>query len=399
MELSKKVQQMHLSPIRKFNGYAIDARAKGIKVYNLNIGQPDIKTPKEFMQAIRSFDQEVLAYSESAGSKELQDNVIKYYKKLGVELQNQNVQITNGGSEALSMAYTSILNPGDEVLLPEPFYTNYHTFITSAEGKVVPITTKAEEAYNYAFRDRIEAKITKNTKALSIVNPGNPTGHVLTKDEMRMIADVVKENDLWLIADEVYREFVYDGLPMASFGEFDDIKDRLIIIDSISKRFSACGARVGMLISRNEDIMQSVLKLAQGRLCPATLEMLGAKALYDLDASYFDDIKKEYEERRNAAYEEVMKIEGAVCAMPKGAFYMMVKLPIEDAEEFLIWLLTEFRDNNETVMYAPMKSFYATPNLGKNEIRLAYVLQKKDLVRSVELIRLGIEKYKSLGKR
>ena len=239
MELSKKVQQMHLSPIRKFNGYAIDARAEGVKVYNLNIGQPDIKTPKEFMQAIRSFDQEVLAYSESAGSKELQDNVIKYYKKLGVELQNQNVQITNGGSEALSMAYTCILNPGDEVLVPEPFYTNYHTFITSAEGKVVPITTKAEEAYNYAFRDRIEAKITKNTKALSIVNPGNPTGHVLTKDEMRMIADVVKENDLWLIADEVYREFVYDGLPMASFGEFDDIKDRLIIIDSISKRFSA----------------------------------------------------------------------------------------------------------------------------------------------------------------
>lgn len=399
MELSKKVQSMHLSPIRKFNGYAIDARAKGIKVYNLNIGQPDITTPKEFMEAVRSFDSDVLAYSESVGSKELQENVVKYYKRLGLELENKNVQITNGGSEALNMVYTSILNPGDEVLVPEPFYTNYHTFITAAEGKVVPITTTAEEAYNYAFRDRIEDKITDKTKALSIVNPGNPTGHVLTKAEMRMIADVVRDNDLWLIADEVYREFVYDGLPMATFGEFEDIKDRLIIIDSISKRFSACGARVGMLISRNEDIMESALKLAQGRLCPATLDMRGAKALYDLEPSYFDDIRKEYEERRNAAYEEVMKIEGAVCAMPKGAFYMMVKLPVEDAEKFLVWLLTEFTDNNETAMYAPMKSFYATDGLGKDEIRLAYVLKKKDLIRSIELIRLGIEKYKALGNR
>ncbi|MGP1570074.1 MAG: pyridoxal phosphate-dependent aminotransferase [Eubacteriales bacterium] len=399
MELSKKVQSMHLSPIRKFNGYAIDARAKGIKVYNLNIGQPDIKTPVEFMQAVKSFDNEVLAYSESVGLRELQENVVKYYKRFGVELQNHHVQITNGGSEALNMAYTCILNPGDEVLVAEPFYTNYHTFITAAEGRIVPITTKAEESYNYAFRDRIEAKITKNTKALSIVNPENPTGYVLTKKEMRMIADVVKENDLWLVVDEVYREFVYDGLPMTTFLEFDDIKDRLIIIDSISKRFSACGARVGMLISRNDDLMESALKLAQGRLCPATLDMLGAKALYDLKPSYFDDIKKEYEERRNAAYEEVMKIDGAVCAMPKGAFYMMVKLPVEDAEKFLVWLLTEFTDNNETVMYAPMKSFYATNTLGKSEIRLAYVLKKKDLVRSIELIRLGIEKYKALGNR
>ncbi len=399
MKLSKKVEAMHLSPIRKFNGYAIAARAKGIKVYNLNIGQPDVKTPKVFMEAVKSFDSDVLAYSESVGLSTLQENVVKYYKRLGVNLKNENVQITTGGSEALNMAYTCILDPGDEVLVPEPFYTNYHTFITAAEGKIVPITTNAEEAYNYAYFDRIEAKITPRTKALSIVNPGNPTGYVLTRDEMRMIADIVKKHDLWLIADEVYREFVYDNFEMATFAEFGDIADRLIIIDSISKRFSACGARMGMLISKNPDIMTAALKLAQGRLCPATLEMRGAKVLYDLEPSYFDDIKKEYEERRNAAYEEVMKIEGAVCALPRGAFYMMVKLPVEDAEEFLIWLLTEFTDNNETAMYAPMRSFYQTDGLGKDEIRLAYVLKKEDLIRSIELIRLGIEKYKELGNR
>lgn len=399
MKLSKKVEAMHLSPIRKFNVYAIDARVKGVKVYNLNIGQPDIKTPDVFMDAVKSYDSEVLSYAESVGLKELQESVVKYYDRLGVKLENKNVQITTGGSEALSMAYTCILDPVDEVLVPEPFYTNYHTFITAAEGKLVPITTTAQEGYKYAFRDRIEAKITEKTKALSIVNPGNPTGAVLTKEEMRLIADIVKEHDLWLIADEVYREFVYDDIPMATFGEFSDIEDRLIIIDSISKRFSACGARVGMLISKNEDLMVSALKLAQGRLCSATLEMMGAKALYDLKPSYFDEIKKEYEERRNAAYDAVIKIPGAFCAKPEGAFYMMVKLPVESAEDFLVWLLTEFRDNNETAMYAPMASFYATPGLGKDEIRLAYVLKKEDLVRSIELIRLGLEKYKALGNK
>lgn len=399
MKLSNKVQQMHLSPIRKFNTYAIEARKKGIKVYNLNIGQPDIKTPEVFMDAVKSFDAEVLSYCESVGLMELQENVVKYYKRLGVELENSNIQITTGGSEALSMAYTAILDPGDEVLVPEPFYTNYHTFITAAEGKIVPITTTAEEGYNYAFKDRIEAKITDRTKAITLVNPANPTGMVLNKDEMRMIADLVKEHDLWLVADEVYREFVYDDIPMSTFGEFSDIAERLIIIDSVSKRFSACGARVGMLISKNEDVMTAVLKLAQGRLCGARLDMMGAKSLYDLPFTYFDDIKKEYDDRRNAAYEEVMKIPGAVCTKPKGAFYMMVKLPIEDAEHFLVWLLTEFTDNNETVMYAPMQSFYVTSGLGKNEIRLAYVLKKDDLVRSVELIRLGLEKYKALGNR
>ncbi len=399
MKLSQKVQDMQFSPIRKFNVYAIEAKAKGKKVYHLNIGQPDIKTPKAFMESVKNFDSEVLAYAESGGLVQLQDAIANYFKRFDMDIERKDVLITNGGSEALSMIYTCILDYGDEVLVPEPFYTNYQTFIASAGGKVVPITTNAEEGYRYAFADRIEKLITDKTRAISLVNPGNPTGTILSRDEMRVIADVAKKHDIWIIADEVYREFAYDGREMTSFGQLDDVKERVIIVDSVSKRFSACGARIGCIVSKNEDLMANAMKLAQGRLCCPTLDMVGATALYELEPSYFNDVRTEYEARRDAVYEEIMKIPGVVCQKPGGAFYIMVKLPVESTEDFLIWLLTEFDDNGETVMYAPIQGFYGTPGLGKDELRIAYILNKEDLVRGVELMRLGLEKYKALGHK
>lgn len=399
MKLSQKVQEMQFSPIRKFNVYAIEAKAKGKKVYHLNIGQPDIKTPKAFMEAVRSFDSEVLAYAESGGLVQLQDAIANYFKRFDMDIERKDVLITNGGSEALSMIYTCLLDYGDEVLVPEPFYTNYQTFIASAGGKVVPITTSAEEGYRFAFADRIEKVITDKTRAISLVNPGNPTGTILTRDEMQIIADVAKKHDLWIIADEVYREFAYDGREMTSFGQLEDVKERVIIVDSISKRFSACGARIGCIVSKNEELMSNAMKLAQGRLCCPTLDMIGATALYELDPSYFNDVKAEYESRRDAVYDEIMKIPGVVCHKPGGAFYMMVKLPVESSEDFLVWLLTEFDDNGETVMFAPIQGFYGTKGLGKDELRIAYVLNKEDLVRAAQLMRIGLEKYKALGHK
>nr|WP_315019651.1 pyridoxal phosphate-dependent aminotransferase [uncultured Aminipila sp.] len=399
MKLSQKVQEMQFSPIRKFNVYAIEAKAKGKKVYHLNIGQPDIKTPKAFMESIRNFDSEVLAYAESGGLVQLQDAIAKYFSRFDMNIERKDVLITNGGSEALSMVYTCLLDHNDEVLVPEPFYTNYQTFISAAGGKVVPITTNAEEGYRYAFADRIEKVITDKSRAISLVNPGNPTGTILTRDEMQIIADVAKKHDLWIIADEVYREFAYDGREMTSFGQLEDVKDRVIIIDSVSKRFSACGARIGCIVSKNEELMSNAMKLAQGRLCCPTLDMIGATALYELDPSYFNDVRAEYESRRDAVYDEIMKIPGVVCQKPGGAFYIMVKLPVESSEDFLVWLLTEFDDHGETVMYAPIQGFYGTKGLGMDELRIAYVLNKEDLVRGAELMRLGLEKYKALGHK
>ena len=399
MRLSQKVQDMQFSPIRKFNVYAIEAKAKGKKVYHLNIGQPDIKTPAAFMDAIRNFDSEVLAYAESGGLTQLQDAIAKYFDRFGMNIERKDVMITNGGSEGLSMVYTCLLDEGDEVLIPEPFYTNYQTFIAAAGGVLVPITTSAEEGYKFAYADRIEKLITDKTRAISVVNPGNPTGTILTDEEMRVIADIAKKHDLWIIADEAYREFVYDGNEMKSFGQLEDVQDRVIIVDTVSKRFSACGARIGCIVSKNNELMSNAMKIAQGRLCCPTLDMIGSTALYELDPSYFDEIKAEYEARRDAAYEEIMKIPGVVCNKPGGAFYMMVKLPIESAEDFLVWLLTEFEDNNETVMFAPIAGFYGTKGLGKNELRIASVLKKEDLVRGCELIRIGLEQYKAAGHK
>lgn len=393
MELSSKVLSMQHSPIRKFNPVAQKAKDAGKKVYHLNIGQPDIETPPCFMEAIRNFDESVIAYAESGGVTMLQDAISDYFKDYQMEFGRENIIITNGGSEALSMIFISLLNPGDEVLIPEPFYTNYHTFATMADGVVVPITTTPEEGYHYADAEKIEAVITPKTKAICCISPGNPTGNVLTLDEMKLIGEVAKKHDLWIIADEVYREFAYDNREVTSFGMIKELEDRVILVDSVSKRFSACGARIGCIATKNKELLDNLMKIAQGRLCSPTVEQVGAAALYKLPKSYYDEVRAEYEERRDVVYEELMKIPGVVCRKPGGSFYLTAKLPVDDVEKFLMFLLTEFDDNGETVMFAPAEGFYATPGLGREEMRIAYVLNKKDMARGVELIRLGIEAY------
>ena len=399
MEVSKRVGAMQFSPIRRFNTFAFEAEAAGKKVYRLNIGQPDVETPECFMEAIRSFDKKVIAYAESGGVTELVDAIIDYNKQYNMVFERKNILITNGGSEALTMIFTALLNPGEEAVIAEPFYTNYNTFCNQVNGKLVPITTKAEDGYAWADRELIEASITENTKAICCISPGNPTGRVLTLDEMKLIGEIAKEHDLWIISDEVYREFAYDGREVTSFGMLEDIADRVVIVDSVSKRFSACGARVGCVMSKNDELMSGILKLAQGRLCCPTLEQVGAAALYRLDKSYYDEAKAEYEGRRNAAYEELSQIPGIVCQKPGGAFYLTCKLPVEDAEDFLMFLLKEFDDNGETVMFAPAAGFYATEGLGKNEMRIAYVLNQDSMRRGAELIKLGIEAYKAAGNK
>ena len=310
MDVSKRVAAMQFSPIRRFNTYAFEAEADGKKVYRLNIGQPDVETPECFMEAIRAFDKKVIAYAESGGVNELLDAIIDYNKQYDMHYERKNILVTNGGSEALTMIFTALLNPGEEAIIAEPFYTNYNTFCNQVNGKLSPITTKAEDGYAWADRELIESAITENTKAICCISPGNPTGRVLTLDEMKLIGEIAKEHDLWIISDEVYREFAYDGRDVTSFGMLDDLADRVVIVDSVSKRFSACGARVGCIISKNEELMSGVLKLAQGRLCCPTLEQVGAAALYRMDKSYYDVARAEYEGRRNAAYEELSQIPG-----------------------------------------------------------------------------------------
>lgn len=393
MHLSEKVQAMQYSPIRRFNEYAFEAEAAGKTVYHLNIGQPDIETPACFMEAIRAFDEKVIAYAESGGMHVLHDAIIAYFAKYGIPAERGDILVTNGGSEALSMIFTTILDPGDNVLVAEPFYTNYTTFAGQAGGVIKPITTVAEEGYHYAKREQIETRIDERTRAICCISPGNPTGNVLTLEEMKLIGDIAREHDLWIISDEVYREFAYDGREVTSFAMLPELADRVIIVDSISKRFSACGARIGFAFSKSAAFMDSAMKIAQGRLCSPTVDQVGAAALYALPQSYYDEMKAEYEGRRNVVYEELMKIPGVVCQKPGGAFYLTAKLPVDSVEDFLMFLLKEFDDNGETVMFAPAEGFYATPGLGRDEMRIAYVLNQQDLKRAVELIRLGIEAY------
>lgn len=399
MNISNRVESMQFSPIRKFNPIAIKAEKAGKKIYHLNIGQPDVETPECFMDAIRNFDEKVIAYAESGGRPELIEAVKDYYKTYDISLESSDIMVTNGGSEALSITFITLLNEGDEVLVPEPYYTNYSTFALMAGGVVKPVTTSAEDGYFYADAARIEACITPKTKAICCLEPGNPTGNVLTLDEMRVICEVAEKHDLMIIADEVYREFVYDGRTPASFGQLEEYADRVIIIDSVSKRFSACGARIGLCISKNKEFMSGIMKIAQGRLCVSTVDQIGSAALFRLPQSYYDEVKAEYCGRRDVVVEELNKIPGFSATVPGGAFYMTCKLPVDDIEDFLIFLLEEFEDNGESVMFAPAEGFYATPGLGKDEIRIAYVLNQDDMKRGVELIRLGLEAYnKKLGK-
>ena len=394
MKVSDRVAAMQFSPIRRFNTFAFEAEAQGKKVYRLNIGQPDIETPECFKKAVDNFDEKVIAYAESGGVIELIDAMREYMARdFNMHYERKDVLITNGGSEALILAFTALLNPGEEAIIAEPFYTNYNTFCNEVNGKLKPIMTSAEDGYNWAKRELIEAAITPNTKIICALSPGNPTGRVLTLEDMKLVGEIAKEHDLWILSDEVYREFVYDGKEAHSFGQLDDIADRVILVDSVSKRYSACGARVGALICKNEEFMEGILKLAQGRLCVPTLEQVGAAALYRMPKSYYDEVKAEYEARRDAAFEQISAIPGVVCQKPAGAFYLMCKLPVDNIENFLMFLLKEFDDNGETVMFAPAPGFYATPGQGGNELRIAYVLTPDKMRRACELIKLGVEAY------
>ncbi len=394
MKLSENIQKCNLSPMRKFHPYAVEAEAAGKKIYHLNIGQPDIKTPEAYFQVLKGFEQPVLAYAPSPGLPVLVEALRGYYQKIGVEFEAGDIIVTTGGSEALQILMLCILDPGSEVLVPEPFYPNYNTMINLAGGTIHPIPTTPEEGYRYAVKEKIEGCINENTRAIMVTNPGNPTGVVLSREEMRVLADVAKEHGLYIIGDEVYREFVYGDGPLASMAQFEDVEENVVIIDSVSKRFSACGARVGALLSKNKGLMAQAMKMAQSRLSVATLDQTASAALYGCGPEYFGAVKEEYKKRRDTCYAMIQKIPGVVCAEPQGAFYMMAALPVDDAEKFQLWLLEEFEDNKETVMFAPGGGFYRTPGKGANEVRIAYVLKEEDLKRAMELLKKGIETYR-----
>ena len=393
MKFSEKVQNCFLSPMRKFHPYAVQAVQAGKKIYHLNIGQPDIETPQALFDAVRSFDQKVLEYAPSPGIPALIGAICGYYARIGVTLDAGNVLITTGGSEALQIAASCILDEGDEIIIPEPFYPNYNTFIASTGASIHPIPTSPHEGYFYAARERVEACITPRTRAILVTNPGNPTGVVLTREQMQMLLDVAIEHGLFLICDEVYREFVYSGEPLASFMQLGRGYENLILIDSVSKRFSACGARIGCLISKNAEFIAQALKYCQARLSVATLDQVAAAALYTVEPGYFDAVREEYQRRRDTVVAVLQKIPGVVCECPHGAFYLMAKLPVDDADRFQQWLLEEFDDEGETVMFAPGASFYQTPGKGVDEIRIAYVLNCRDSARAIDLLAKGIARY------
>ncbi len=394
MQISINANRCEPSPMRKFHPYAVKAQKEGKRIYHLNIGQPDLPTPEAYYEAIRSFDDRTLEYAESPGKPVLIDAVRKYYHGLGVDLEDRDVLITTGGSEALLLTCLSILDPYTEVIIPEPYYPNYTTFVHAAGGVIRALPTNPWEGYRYAQRERIESLITKNTRAILITNPGNPTGVVLDQKEMRMIADIAKEHNLFLICDEVYREFCYDdkfGVP--TMAHFRDIDDNLVIIDSVSKRFSACGARVGCVVTRNKELQAALLKFCQSRLSVATVDQIGAAALYSVDADFFRRSKEEYQRRRDTVIRKLRQIPGVVVEEPMGAFYVMASLPVDDTDKFQYWLLEHFTDRGDTVMFAPGAPFYETPGKGVNEVRIAYVLKQQDLERAMDVLARGIAHY------
>ena len=394
MQISINANRCEPSPMRKFHPYAVEAEKAGKKIYHLNIGQPDLPTPKAYYDAVRSFADKTLAYEASPGMPVMIEAVRNYYKQLDVELDPRDILITTGGSEALLLTCLSILDPYTEVIIPEPYYPNYTTFVHAAGGVIRALPTNPWDGYRYADRSRIESLITKNTRAIMITNPGNPTGVVLNQEEMRMIADIAKEHNLFLICDEVYREFCYDdqfGVP--TMAHFRDIDENLVIIDSVSKRFSACGARVGCVVTRNKELQQALLKFCQSRLSVATVDQIGAAALYSVDHAFFRQCKEEYRRRRDTVIAKLRKIPGVVVEEPMGAFYVMASLPVDDTDKFQYWLLEEFSDKGDTVMFAPGAPFYETPGKGINEVRIAYVLKQEDLERAMDVLAKGISEY------
>ena len=392
-QISKKGIEMPDSPIRKLVPFAEIAKKKGHKVYHLNIGQPDIKTPKVALDAVKNANLEVLEYSHSAGFESYRIKLSQYYKNQNLPIDTQDIIITTGGSEALLFALGSTMDVDDEVIIPEPFYANYNGFSVASGVKVVPVISNIETGFALPPIEDFEKLITSKTKAILICNPGNPTGYLYSKEEINQLAKLVLKHDLFLIADEVYREFTYDGYQHFSIMNVKEIENHAIMIDSVSKRFSMCGARIGCIVSKNKEVMTAAMKFAQARLSPPTFAQIASEAALDTPQSYFDEVIEEYKERRNILVEELQKIEGIKVAVPKGAFYCIVKLPVKNANDFAQWLLESYDLNNETVMVAPAAGFYSTPNVGLDEIRIAYVLKKEDLIQSVHILKEALAVY------
>jgi aspartate aminotransferase len=392
-KVSIKGQQMPESPIRKLVPYAEIAKKKGHKVYHLNIGQPDIKTPEVALQAVKNADISVLEYSHSAGFESYRTKLSQYYRNHGLPIETQDIIITTGGSEALLFAMGSTMDSGDEIIIPEPFYANYNGFSTASGVKVVPVISGIETGFALPPIEAFEKLITPKTKAILICNPGNPTGYLYSKEEILKLAEIVKKHDLFLIADEVYREFIYDGETHFSVMNVPGLEEHAIMIDSVSKRYSMCGARIGCIVSKNKEVMATAMKFAQARLSPPTYAQIASEAALDTPQSYFDDVISEYKERRDVLISELQKINGITVATPKGAFYCISKLPVDNADNFAQWLLESYDFNGETVMVAPAAGFYSTPNVGLDEVRIAYVLKKEDLIKAVQILKEAITVY------
>lgn len=394
-KISTKGGLMPLSPIRKLVPFAEQAKKEGVKVFHLNIGQPDIKTPDVALNAIRNSNLEVLEYSRSEGSETYREKLSEYYRKNNIQIDADNIIITTGGSEALLFTFGSIMDLGDEVIIPEPFYANYNGFSIAQGVKVVPVFSGIDSNFALPPIADFEALITPRTKAILICNPGNPTGYLYSKDEIQQLAALVKKHDLFLIADEVYREFTYDGLEHYSVMQEEGIENNAIIIDSVSKRYSMCGARIGCIVTRNKSVLNTAMKFAQARLSPPTYGLIASEAALDTPKSYFSEVINEYVERRNVLIKELKKIDGVKVATPNGAFYCIVELPVLNTDDFAQWMLESFRLNNQTIMVAPAAGFYSTPGLGKNQVRIAYVINKEDLKTAVAILKAALNEYSS----
>lgn len=392
-KISERGCQMPASPIRKLVPFAEAAKKRGIKVYHLNIGQPDIQTPEVALRAIREFDLKVIEYSHSAGNESYRRKLAGYYQGIGINVNQEEILITTGGSEAISFAFKVCMNPGDEVIIPEPFYTNYNAFALAAGVKVVPITSKISDGFALPAISEFEKSITPRTKAIMVCNPNNPTGYLYSKDELLQLRDLVIKHDLYLFADEVYREFCYDGNSHFSVMNLEGLEEHAVLMDSVSKRYSECGVRIGALISKNKKLIATALKFAQARLSPPSLGQVIGEASLETPPSYFKEVYDEYISRRNLVIEELNKIPGVFAPLPKGAFYSVISLPIDDADIFCQWLLEDFEFEKQTVMLAPATGFYATPGLGKNEARIAYVLKKEDLKNAVRCLEEALKVY------
>ena len=392
-KISAKGLCMPESPIRKLVPFAENAKKRGTQVIHLNIGQPDISTPEIALKAIRNFDPNVIAYSHSAGNQSYREGLAHYYQNVGIDVDHTQILVTTGGSEAISIALNTIMDKGDEIIIPEPFYANYNGFSTAADIIVKPITSSIDNGFALPSISEFEKLITPNTKAILICNPGNPTGYLYTKDELNALKKIVLKHDLFLIADEVYREFTYDGKKHTSVLEINELDQNTILIDSVSKRYSMCGARVGCMVTKNKEVLETALKFAQARLSPPSLGQVAGEAALNTPKSYFTEVIDEYVNRRNLLIEELNKIDGITCPKPSGAFYCIAQLPIDDADKFAKWLLDEFSWNNKTVMVAPAQGFYSTPEIGKQQIRIAYVLNLEELQNAITIIEEALKIY------